>query len=158
MALQRSYLPLRLYAPKLDCFVSTARSQIIAVWRECDGGDVITVALQRSYLFVRLYAPELDCFIVAAGSQILAVWRECDGADLLSVTYKIWVSPIFQIYQISLNKLTVIQPSISYNTVIHICSCKFAFDNFIFKVINNNYSINFEINTINIHLYCIYSL
>jgi hypothetical protein len=81
MALQRSYLLLRLYAPELDCFVSAAGSQILAVWRECDGVHLITVALQRSYLLLRLYAPELDCFVFAAGSQILAVWRECDGED-----------------------------------------------------------------------------
>ncbi len=106
---------------------------MLAVWRECDGVDRLTVALQRIYLLMRLYAPELDCVVCATGSQILAVWRECDGPDLLSVAYKIWVSPIFQISQISINELTVIQPSISHNTVIHFCSCKFAFNNFIFK-------------------------
>jgi hypothetical protein len=73
------------------------------------------------------------------------------------VPYKIWVSPIFQISQISLNELTVIQASISHNTVIHSCSCKFAFSNFIFKVINDNNSINFEINTIITHFYLISS-
>ncbi len=78
MALQRSYLLLRLYVPELDCFVCTAGSQILAIWQECDGEDVATVALQRSYLLLRLYAPELDCLIIAAGSQILAIWRECN--------------------------------------------------------------------------------
>ncbi len=58
MALQRSYLLLRLYAPELDCFVLAAGSQILAVWRECDIFDGLTVALQRSYLFLRIYAPE----------------------------------------------------------------------------------------------------
>ncbi len=82
MASQRSYLLLRLYAPELDCVVSTAGSQILAVWRECDGEDVINVALQRSYLLLRLYAPELNCVVLAAGSQILAVWRECKGPDV----------------------------------------------------------------------------
>jgi hypothetical protein len=135
VAVQRSYLLLRLYAPELDCAVFAAGSQILAVWRECDGVNGFTVALQRSYLFLRLYAPELDCFVIAAGSQILAVWRECDGLDGITVAYKIWVSPAFQISQISLNELTVIQTSISYNTIIHFCSCKFAFNNFIFKVI-----------------------
>ncbi len=74
MALQRSYLLLRLYAPELDCVVLAARSQILAVWRECDRVDLPTMALQRSYLLLRLYAPELGCFVSAAGSQILAVW------------------------------------------------------------------------------------
>jgi hypothetical protein len=101
------------------------------------------VASQRSYLLLRLYAPELDCVVVAAGSQILSIWRECDGDDLLSVPYKIWVFSIFRISQISINELTVIQPSMSHNTVIHFCSCKFTFNNFIFKVINSNNSINF---------------
>ncbi len=82
MALQRSYLVLRLYAPELDCVVSAAGSQILTIWRECDGEDRITMALQRSYLLLRLYAPELDCVVVAAGSQILAVWRECEGVDV----------------------------------------------------------------------------
>jgi hypothetical protein len=41
MALQRSYLLLRLYAPELDCFVIATGSQILVVWRECDGGDGI---------------------------------------------------------------------------------------------------------------------
>ncbi len=85
MALQRSYLLLRLYAPELDCLVFAAGSQILTVWRECDGVDALSVAFQRSYLLLRLYAPELDCFVFAAGSQTLAVWRECDGVDLLSV-------------------------------------------------------------------------
>ncbi len=85
------------------------------------------MALQRSYLLLRLYAPELDCVVEAAGSQILAVWRECDGLDLITVPYKIWVSPIFQISQISINEFTVIQHSISDNRVIHFCSCKLAF-------------------------------
>jgi hypothetical protein len=74
VALQCSYLLLRLYAPELDCFVLAARSQMLAFWRECDGGDGLTVALERSYLLLQLYAPKLDCFVVAAGSQILAVW------------------------------------------------------------------------------------
>ncbi len=74
MALQRSYLLLRLYAPELDCLVYAAESQILAVWRECDGVDDIIMASQRSYLLLRLYVPELDCFVFAAGSQILAVW------------------------------------------------------------------------------------
>ncbi len=78
MALQRSYLLLRLYAPELDCFVVAAGSQILAVWRECDGVDLLSVASQRIYLLPRLYAPELDCVVFAAGSQILAVWGECD--------------------------------------------------------------------------------
>ncbi len=82
MALQRSYLLLRLYAPELYCVVPATGSQILAVWRECDGEDGFTMALQRSYLLLRLYAPELDCFVLASGSQILAVWRECDGADV----------------------------------------------------------------------------
>ncbi len=73
MALQRSYLLLRLYAPELDCVVSTAGSQILAIWRECDGVDGFTVALQRSCLLLRLYAPELDCVVIAARNQILAV-------------------------------------------------------------------------------------
>jgi hypothetical protein len=81
VALQRSYLLLRLYTPELECFVSTAGSQILAVWRECDGNEGFTVALQRSYLLLRLYAPEFDSFIITAGSQILAVWRKCDGED-----------------------------------------------------------------------------
>ncbi len=81
MALQLSYLVLQPYTPELDCFVVTAGSQILAIWRECDGFDVMTVALQRSYLLQRLYAPELECAVFAAGSQILAVWRECDGED-----------------------------------------------------------------------------
>ncbi len=63
MALQRSYLLLRLYAPELDCVVLAAGSQILAVWRECDGVDLLTVALQRSYFLLRLYAPELDCSV-----------------------------------------------------------------------------------------------
>ncbi len=64
MALQRSYLLLRLNAPELDCVVLAAEShkilactgvsQILAIWRECDGGDTFTVALQRSYLLLRL--------------------------------------------------------------------------------------------------------
>ncbi len=74
MALQRSYLLLRLYAPELDYFVSAAGSQILAVWRECNGEDEMTVALKRSYLLLRLYAPKLDCAVFAAGSQIFAVW------------------------------------------------------------------------------------
>ncbi len=74
MSLQRSYLLLRLNASELDCSVIAAGSQILAVWRECDGVDLIPVALQRSYLLLRLYAPELDCFVYAARSQILAVW------------------------------------------------------------------------------------
>ncbi len=78
MALQRSYLFLLLYVPELDCIVSAARSQILAVWRECDGLDRFTVASQRSYLLLRLYAPEFDCVVLAAGSQILTIWRECD--------------------------------------------------------------------------------
>ncbi len=81
MALQRNYLLLQLYAPELDCFVIAAGSQILAVWRECDGLDVLTVALQFSYLLMQLYAAELDYFVLAAGSQILAVWRECDGGE-----------------------------------------------------------------------------
>ncbi len=68
MALQRGYLVLRLYAPELDCSVFAAGSQILAVWRECDGVDLLSVAFQRSYLLLRLYVPELDCFISAAGS------------------------------------------------------------------------------------------
>jgi hypothetical protein len=82
VALQRSHLLLRLYAPEFDCFVLAAGSQILAIWRECDGEDSIIMALQRSYLLLRLYAPELDCFVFAAGSQILAVWREYDRVDL----------------------------------------------------------------------------
>ncbi len=74
MALHRSQLFLRLYAPELDCVAKAAGSQILAVWRECDGMYGLPVALQRSYLLLRLYAPELDCFVIAAGSQILAVW------------------------------------------------------------------------------------
>ncbi len=66
MASQRSYLLLRLYTPELDCFVVAAGSQILAVWRECDGVDLLSVALQRSYLLLRLYAPELECVVVAA--------------------------------------------------------------------------------------------
>jgi hypothetical protein len=31
VALQRSYLLVRLYAPELDCFIFTAGSQILAV-------------------------------------------------------------------------------------------------------------------------------
>jgi hypothetical protein len=54
VALQPSYFLLRLYAPELDCFVVAAGSQILAVWRECDAGDSITVALQRSYLLLLL--------------------------------------------------------------------------------------------------------
>jgi hypothetical protein len=61
VSLQRSYLLLRLYAPNLDCAVVAAGSQILAVWRECDGEDPLTVALQRSYFFLRLHSPELDC-------------------------------------------------------------------------------------------------
>jgi hypothetical protein len=45
VASKSSYLFLQLYAPELDCFVSAARSQILAVWRECDGEDILTVAL-----------------------------------------------------------------------------------------------------------------
>jgi hypothetical protein len=82
VTLKRSYLPLRLCAPELDFFVLAPRSQILAVWRECDRPDGFTVALQCSYLLLRLYAPELDCFVIAAGSQIFAVWRECDGGDV----------------------------------------------------------------------------
>jgi hypothetical protein len=63
----------------------TAGSQILAVWRECDGGDALAVALQRSYLLLRLYVPELNCFVLADASQILAVWRECDGPDEITV-------------------------------------------------------------------------
>ncbi len=63
MALQRSYFLLRLYPPELDCVVLAAGSQILAVWRECDGADSIIMALQRSYLLLRLYAPEFDCAI-----------------------------------------------------------------------------------------------
>ncbi len=81
MALQRNYLLLLIYAPELDCFVIATRSQIIAVWRECDGVDIIAMALQCNYLLLLLYAPELDCLVTAAGSQILAVRRECDGED-----------------------------------------------------------------------------
>ncbi len=68
MALQRSYLLLRLYVPELDCFVSAAGSQILAVWRECYGVDPFTVPLQRSFLLLQLYATELDCTAFAAGS------------------------------------------------------------------------------------------
>ncbi len=82
MALQCSYLLLRLYVPELDFVVFAARSQILAIWRECDRVDLLTVAFQCSYLLLRLYAPELDCLIITAGSQILAVWRECDGTDV----------------------------------------------------------------------------
>ncbi len=78
MALQRSYLLLLLYAPELDCVVFATGSQILTIWRECNGVDGPTVALQRSYLLLLLYAPELDCVVSTAGSQILAVWRECD--------------------------------------------------------------------------------
>jgi hypothetical protein len=39
VALQRSYLLQRLYAPELECAVFAAGSQILAVWRECDGED-----------------------------------------------------------------------------------------------------------------------
>jgi hypothetical protein len=74
------------------------------------------------------------------------------------VAYKIWASPIFQISQISINELTVIQPSISHNTVIHFFSCKFAFKNFIFKFFNGNYSNIFEINAIVFHFYYINSV
>jgi hypothetical protein len=59
------------------------------------------------------------------------------------VVYKIWVSPIFQISQISINELAAIQPSISNNTVIHFWSCKFAFKNFIYNVFNGNYCHKF---------------
>jgi hypothetical protein len=52
VALQRSYLLLRLYAPELDCVVVAAGSQILAVWRECDGIDGNIMALLRSYLFM----------------------------------------------------------------------------------------------------------
>jgi hypothetical protein len=48
MALQRSYLLLRLYAPELDCVFPATGSQILAVWRKCDGVDPFTVALKRS--------------------------------------------------------------------------------------------------------------
>ncbi len=68
MASQSSYLLLRLYAPEFDCLVFAAGNKILAVWRECDGVDVVTVALQRSYLLLQLYAPELDCVVSAAGS------------------------------------------------------------------------------------------
>ncbi len=85
MALQRSYLLLQLYAPELDCVVSAAGNQILAVWRECYLGDVFVVTLQRSQLVLLLYAPELDCFVLAAGSQILAVRRECDGVYVMTV-------------------------------------------------------------------------
>ncbi len=88
MTLQRSYLLLRLYTPELNCSViavrrrmvgvSSAASQILAVWRECDGEDSISMGLQGSYLLVRIYAPELNYSVMAAGSQILAVWRECE--------------------------------------------------------------------------------
>ncbi len=81
VAVQRSYLLLRLYTPEFDCFIFAAGSQILAIWRECDGVDGFTVALKRSYLLTRLYAPKLDCVVCTAGSQILAVWRECDGED-----------------------------------------------------------------------------
>jgi hypothetical protein len=57
VALQRSYLILRLYAPELDRFVVAAGSQILAVWRECDGLDVITMALQRSNYVLFLNIP-----------------------------------------------------------------------------------------------------
>jgi hypothetical protein len=62
------------HAPELECFVCAAGSQILAVWRECDGVDDIIMALQRRYHFLRLYAPELDCVVFAAGNKILAVW------------------------------------------------------------------------------------
>jgi hypothetical protein len=81
VAPQRSYLLIIVYAPELDCVISAAGSQILAVWRECDRLDIFAVASQRSYLLIILYAPELDCVVPAAGSQILAVWRECDGVD-----------------------------------------------------------------------------
>jgi hypothetical protein len=45
VALQRSYLLLQLYAPELDHVVCAAGSQILTVWRECDGVDSTTVAL-----------------------------------------------------------------------------------------------------------------
>jgi hypothetical protein len=153
VALQRSYLLLRLYAPELDCFISAAGSQILAIWGECDGGDEMTVALQRSYLLLRLYAPELDCVISAAGNQILAIWRECDRVYEFIVPDKIWVSPIFQISQISLKELTVIQPSVSNNTVIHFCSCKFAFKNFIYKFLMIIIVISFKIYAIIVDFY-----
>jgi hypothetical protein len=111
------------------------------------------VALQRSYLLLRLYAPELDCFIVASGSQILAVWRECDGGDVLTVAYKIWVSPISQISQISIDEFTVIQGSISYSAVIHFCSCKIAFEKFIFKSNYDDCLIKIKTNAIIIYFY-----
>ncbi len=85
MAWQSSYLFQRLYTPELECFVYTCGNQILAVWRECYGHDLLTVALQFSYLLLRLYAPELDCVVPAAGSQIFSVWRECDGEDRLTV-------------------------------------------------------------------------
>ncbi len=66
MALQSSYLVLQLYIPELDCVILAAGSQILAVWRECDRPDRLTVALQRSYLVLRLYIPELECFVLAA--------------------------------------------------------------------------------------------
>ncbi len=74
MSFQRSYLLLLLYAPELYRVVSAPVSQILAVWRECEGVESITVALQRSYLLLRLYTPELDCVVFAAGSKILAIW------------------------------------------------------------------------------------
>jgi hypothetical protein len=116
------------------------------------------MALKRSYLLLRLYAPELDLLIITTGNQILAVWRECDGVDVMTVAYKIWVSPIFQISQISINELTVIQPSLSYYRVIHFCSCKFAFKDFFKNFFDFNYSIISKIKAIIIYFYSIYSL
>jgi hypothetical protein len=69
VAQQHSYLLPRLYAPQLDCIVFAAGSQILAVWRECDGEDRLTVASQRIYLLLRFYTPELDCFVLAAGGS-----------------------------------------------------------------------------------------
>jgi hypothetical protein len=65
------------------------------------------------------------------------------------VAYKICVSPIFQISQICINELTVIQLSISHNTVIHFCSCKLAFKNLLLKlliiIINNFWNLCYSL-------------
>jgi hypothetical protein len=52
--------------PQLERIIPASGNQIVAVWRESDGLDEITVALQRIYLLLPLYAPELDCIVMAA--------------------------------------------------------------------------------------------
>jgi hypothetical protein len=57
VASQRSYLLLWLYAPEFDCFVSASGSQILAVWRECDGVYITTMPSQSRNYFLLLNIP-----------------------------------------------------------------------------------------------------